>query len=98
MKAQSIIAAILLTIGLLVCFSAAGSMDAGASWVEGAIRGTIGIIFMSVAAVLSKDTKFYESTDARSECVEYCEADVIATQAVYEFLKETGVSEQEDIS
>lgn len=37
MKAKSIIAAVLITIGLLVCFSAAASMDAGASWKAGAI-------------------------------------------------------------
>lgn len=67
MKVKSIIAAVLLTIGLLVCFSAAGSMDAGASWVEGAIRGTIGIIFMSASAILGKDIDADAEEDDVSE-------------------------------
>lgn len=73
MKTKSIIAAVLLTIGLLVCFSAAGSMDAGASWIEGAIRGAVGIIFMSAGAILSRGMEFHEENDDRSECFERCE-------------------------
>lgn len=99
MKAKSIITAVLLIIGLLICFSAAASMDAGASWITGAIRGAVGIIFMTAGAVLGKRSEFYEQTDDCSkypdDIVEYCEADVTTTQAIYEFFKENGISEQE---
>lgn len=98
MNAKSIIAAVLFTVGLLICFGAAGSMDAGASWMEGAIRGAVGIIFMAVGAVLGKGVEFYEQTDGFSECVEYCEEDATVTQALYEFVKENDISERGDAS
>lgn len=63
MKAKSIVAVVLLVIGLLICFGAAGAMDAGASWVEGAIRGVVGIIFAAVGAFLGKDIEFGETED-----------------------------------
>lgn len=67
MKTKEIIAAILFTIGLLVCFSAAASMDAGASWVTGAIRGAVGIIFAAASVVLGKDVEVEETEEDISE-------------------------------
>lgn len=60
MRPKMVIAAVLLVIGLLVSFSAAAIMDAGASWTDGAIRGVVGIIFMSIGGVLGKYAKFEE--------------------------------------
>lgn len=63
MKAKSIAAVVLLIVGLLMCFGAAGAMDAGAGWVEGAIRGAVGIIFTAVGVILGKDIEFEETND-----------------------------------
>lgn len=63
MKVRTIIAVALIVVGLLVCFGAAGAMDAGAGWVEGAIRGTVGIIFLTAGAILGKSIEFEETDD-----------------------------------
>lgn len=63
MKTRSIIAAILFTIGMFVCFSATASMDAGASWIVGAIRGAIGIIFVAASAFLATGIELEMSED-----------------------------------
>lgn len=63
MKVRTIIAVALIVVGLLVCFGAAGAMDAGASWIEGAIRGAVGIIFLTTGAILGKNIEFEETDD-----------------------------------
>lgn len=63
MKAKLIITAVLFTMGLLICFSAAASMDAGASWITGAIRGAVGIIFMAASAVLGKNIEVVDAEE-----------------------------------
>lgn len=63
MKVKHIASVVLLIVGLLICFSAAASMDAGASWMAGAVRGAVGIIFMSAGAVAGKDMEFEETEE-----------------------------------
>ncbi len=98
MKAKAVFASVLLILGLIICLSAAACMDGGASWVEGAVRGVVGIILLAVSAFVGRNIEASEYEQDNNYFVEYCENDAIATESVYRALEDMDISEREDVS